>query len=480
MFHVVTVGWAPLQVERLWRQIEERSGDRCSHIVHPRFVARQFRGAPSRVRLRFFRDDLSQRMPEPDLELLTSLEQEGVPTIHNMILGDRVVSRLDYQVALAYATFLAKRLIELFGELDPSVVIGDFDGLHGGVALAVARRMKIPWFALHFGVLPSGMVCLCKDQSPAVREQVVTGSPSAAWAETLLKRFEHKSVRAPAYIAPRQLSLMGELRKLPARMIAVGRTMRRARLRDGWQFTEEATDYSVGAAVRNLLRARAAGKAISKVGTLDVPPDMPFVFFGLHMQPESTVDVWAPFFSNQMWVIELLSRAIPPSHKLLVKIHKSDVANYSQKQLGQMKSFPGVEIVRPFADSRAFVEAADLVVAIQGTLGLEAALLGIPVIMLGNSPITLFPSATRVGEISDLPKLIRSKLAESRPDRSKIIEAYVSYLSPFMPAGHNNWTVEPTTEEVDGYVNVFRNLKNFLTSRPIVAAQERSAGFRSG
>jgi hypothetical protein len=424
------------------------------------------------LQLRFFRDDLLQRMPEPDLKLLTSLEQEGVPTIHNMILGDRVVRRLDYRVALGYATFLAKRLIELYDELDPSVVISAFDSLHAGVALAVARHMNIPWYALHFGVLPSGTAALCRDQSPALREKVVPGSPSSAWAEMLLKRFEDKSVRAPAYVAPRPLSLMGQLRKLPARLAAVGRTRRTARFREGWQFTEEATDYSVLAAARNLLRVHAAGKAISKVKTLDVPPGTPFVFFGLHMQPESTVDVWAPFFSNQMWVIELLSRAIPPSHRLLVKIHKSDAANYSKEQLRRMTSFPGVELVRPFADSRAFVEAADLVVAIQGTLGLEAALLGIPVIMLGKSPITLFPSATRIGEIADLPKLIRRKLAESRPKRREIIEAYVSYLSPFVPASHNDWDVEKTAEEVDHYVNLFRSLREFLASSQVVAASD--------
>ncbi len=418
----------------------------------------------------FFRDDLGQRMPEPDLELLTSLEQDGVPTIHNMILGDRIVSRLDYQLALSYATFLATRLVELYSELEPSVVIGGFDGLHGGIALAVARHMNIPWFALTFGVLPAGRACLCKEMSPAAREQLVVESPSASLAEALLKKFEDKSVRAPAYITPRPLSLLGNIKRLPARLAAVRRTIRKARFKDGWQFTEDRTSYSVTAAVRHLHRTRAAVKALSRTKTLAVPPATPYVFFGLHMQPESTIDVWAPFFSNQLWVIELLSRSIPPSHKLLVKIHKSDAANYSQEQLNRMKSFPGVELVPPFVDSRSFIEAADLVVAIQGTIGLEAALLGIPVIMLGDSPVTLFPSATRIGRISDLPQLVRQKLKEPRPTRNEIVNAYVSYLSPFMSASHNDWTVEQTAQEVDAYVELFRKLKEFLTSGPIAAA----------
>ncbi len=472
-FHIVTVGWAPHVIERVWGEVQRKSGARCSHILQPCYVARDFDGASSRAQLKFFRDDLGQRMPEPDLELLTSLEREGVPTIHNMILGDRVVSRLDYQLALSYATFLATRLIELFGRLEPSVVIGAFDALHGGMALAVARRMNIPWFALTFGVLPTGLACLCKEMSPAAREQLVGGFPSASLAEALLKKFEDKSVRAPAYIAPRPLSLWGNIKRLPARLAAVRRTVRKARLRDGWQFTQEKTDYSVIAAVRHLHRTRAAAKALSRTKTMDVPPATPYVFFGLHMQPESTIDVWAPFFSNQQWVVELLSRSIPPTHRLLVKIHKSDAANYSLEQLNRMKSLPGVELVPPFADSRAFVEAADLVVAIQGTIGLEAALLGIPVIMFGDSPITLFPSATRIGKISDLPQLVRKKLKEPRPPRSEIVKAYVSYLSPYMPASHNDWSVEQTAEEVDAYVELFSKLKQFLASGPIAAGVVR-------
>ena len=70
--------------------------------------------------------------------------------------------------------------------------------------------------------------------------------------------------------------------------------------------------------------------------------------------------------------------------------------------------------MQPFADTRGLIESSNLVISIQGTMGLEAALLGKPVIMLGDSPVTVFPSASRIGEISDLPKLVRSKARRSR------------------------------------------------------------------
>ena len=191
--------------------------------------------------------------------------------------------------------------------------------------------------------------------------------------------------------------------------------------------------------------------------------------FGLHTQPESSIDVWAPFFSNQMWVVEVLARSIPPTHKLLVKIHKSDVAKYSREQLERLRALPGVDLVRPFADTQAFIEKADLVVAIQGTMGLEGALLGRPVIMLGDSPVTIFPSASSVGALADLPALVRRKLAQPVPSRQQIVQAYAAYLAPFSPASHNDWTIRRTEQEIDDYVRLFGTLKQ----HPATGRQQR-------
>lgn len=193
------------------------------------------------------------------------------------------------------------------------------------------------------------------------------------------------------------------------------------------------------------------------------PPSTPYVLFGLHMQPESSIDVWAPFFSNQLWVIELVARSVPPTHGVLVKIHKSDAAHYSRAELARMLSFPGVRLVEPFASSREFIEAADLVIAIQGTMGLEAALLGKPVISLGDSPVSVFPSVARIGQIEDLPRLIRQKLSERPPERSRIIDAYEEYLSPFMKASHNDWTAPITSQGIDGYVQLFESLSEHVS-----------------
>jgi hypothetical protein len=461
-FHVVTVGW-PVD---LANEIARQSRIRVSQIVHPRHT----RGDSIRsdaCDLHFIFDHPQQQMPEPDRALLAALEQSGAPTINNIILGDRVVSKLDYREALSYATFVARRLTDLFKKLRPSVVIGGHDAVHAGVSLAVARHMGIPWYALNFSVIPPGLACFVDALTPAARVPVET--PTAAElrerAETALANFESRRVSVPAYLTPPPLSFRQALRRVPRRIAVAAEVVRNFRLRGVRRFTDEPTSFSLPAAIKRVRATEAARRALARVRTLDEPPAYPYVLFGLHMQPESSIDVWAPFYSDQHWVIELLSRAIPASHRLLVKIHKSDAANYSADSLRRMLSRPATELIHPFADAREFVEKSDLVVSIQGTMGLEAALLGKPVIALGDSPVTLFPSVARIGELSELPALVRRQLALTRPARADILSAYARYLSVFLPAVHNDWSRPRTTVETEQLSAMFLSLLRYQTAR---------------
>lgn len=467
-FRFLTVGWDRGLVERLWSGIGADLKIRASHLLHPRLSPQECPGVAPGGDVHFFRAaQSSPPMPAPDRALLASIEGEDVPTIHNMILGDRVVSKLPHDEALSYATYLAMRLSEVYESTRPDAIISGFDGLHAGISLGVARRMGIPWFVMHFSVIPAGLACFCDRLSPAAR---VPLSPAPdrdalrAQAQVVLERFEARELRAPAYLAPPLRPVVDTIRRLPARVAAVRRIRRSSTEQDYLRYTDVPARYSLAAATALIRNSARAHRITASLDALDEPPAARFVLFGLHRQPESSTDVWAPFFSNQLWVIELLSRSIPATHRLLVKVHKSDAANYSAAQFDRMRSLPGVQLVRPFADARRFIERADLVVAIQGTMGLEAALLGKPVIMLGDSPVTRFPSATGIGPLIDLPSLIRRKLADPPPGRGEIIEAFADYLSPFRPASHNDWNSAGDPGEPARFAGLFMALRRHLSA----------------
>jgi hypothetical protein len=468
-FHLLTVGTSLRLVRNLWDRIAARGGFRISHLVHPTYDRASWEQSVTANPVYFMREDMRTAMPAPDRRLLESLEREDLPTIHNMIMSDRVVSKLQYEDALAYATFLTRRFLTLFSEIDPSAIIGGFDALHGSLALAVARQIGIPWYVLNFSTIPSRQVCWCANLSPASavvlephRQETLLGQ-----ADELLSEFEHGRTRAPAYLPPRLLEPSVMLGLLPAQLRAVLQVAKRRRSARYRRYTDYRNSYTFSGLFKEALRLRRNLWWLRRQAFIERPPDGAFAFFGLHMQPESSIDVFDPFFSNQVRVIELMSRSLPPTRTLLVKLHKSDAPNYSAEFLARLRRFPGVQVVAPHADALAFIRKADLVFAIQGTIGLEAALLGRPVIVFGDSAVRSFPSVSTFGKAVDLPKLVRAKLAEPRPDRAAIVRALAAYLTPFYPASHNDWHVAPTDAEIEGYVRFFRLLiERRLAARP--------------
>ncbi|MEO8019654.1 MAG: hypothetical protein ABI769_17735 [Pseudomonadota bacterium] len=454
-FRALVLGWP----SDLGKEISRRSGIPFTFVEHPRHSLDDYGGRPPPDTL-FFRRHLREPMPEIDHALLASLERDAVPSINNMVLGDRIVACLPYDSALRYATFLARRLRELFEQARPSVVISSYDGLHSALSLAVARQMRVPWFAVNFSVIPSGYACFCDTLMPRSRVQLTPPLAKVReLAEKTLLGFEQRSMHAPAYVTPAALSPLAILRRVPVRFGVTWEILRAARNREHLRYTEDESAFNLRAALRHLWRARSASRSTARFGAITQPPQRPFVLFGLHTQPESAIDVWAPFYSDQYWVVRTLARALPPSHTLLVKVHKSDAAKYSRADLERFEAILGVKVVAPFADTRQFVDRADMIVSIQGTMGLEGALLGKPVLMLGDSPVARFPSAERVGELSTLPDQFRRMLSRPRVSRESIVDAFVEFLGPFQPAMHNDWTIPKTAAEYENLAYMFTLLR---------------------
>jgi hypothetical protein len=86
----------------------------------------------------------------------------------------------------------------------------------------------------------------------------------------------------------------------------------------------------------------------------------------------------------------------------------------------------------------------------------------------------MFPSASPIGEIADLPALVRRKLSERPPARSQILDAYAEFLAPFAPAGHNDWTIRPDDAEIERYADLFSALSRHLAgTQPMAKALHR-------
>ena len=464
-FNITSIGWDSGLIENMLDRIEQRSKLRFTHIVLTDIDARILNKKAYRSDVIPIRKVRGDPLPPPDLELLASLEMPGVPTIHNMILGDRIVCNPPNSVALSYATLLAQRIRNILKAKKPDVVIGGFDSLHAGIGLAVCRSLNIPWVAMSFTTIPTGYLAFCDQLCPDATLQIsrpINESLKHEATEALVA-FESRRSQIPAYVSAHSVGII--IKRLPEHL---SEAIRRIIMLFNGSF-DRFTTPSLKKTCSQYLRKRRNTLLFPNKWLVRKPPAARFALFALHMQPESSIDAWAPFFSDQFHLIQQIVRAMPPNMQLLVKMHMSDADNYSRTQLRQLLQLPNVELVHPASSSRDFINQADLIFGIQGTICLESALLGKPVLMFGDSPYLHFPSVERIGRITDLSMQIRSVISRPEPSRDEILNAYIHYLSRYMPVRYNDWTKPLNDEDIKKFTSCFERLKNHILPKRTIS-----------
>ena len=108
-----------------------------------------------------------------------------------------------------------------------------------------------------------------------------------------------------------------------------------------------------------------------------------FVFYPLQYTPESSINTPAPYFVDQLRVIDALRFAIPSDHMLVVKEHPVCLEMRPTKFMRRLRKLPGVAIINVSVPSIQVMKRAALTATVTGTTAYEAFLLGRPAIALG-------------------------------------------------------------------------------------------------
>jgi hypothetical protein len=116
-----------------------------------------------------------------------------------------------------------------------------------------------------------------------------------------------------------------------------------------------------------------------------------YAFFPLHKEPEVTMLVYSRPWLNQIEVVRNIARSLPAGMTLLVKEHPVAVGYRPLSYYRRLLEIPNVALAAPDLTSREVLRHAKLVAIISGSIGLEAIMLKIPVVALGNVPFAFLP-----------------------------------------------------------------------------------------
>jgi hypothetical protein len=375
--------------------------------------------------------DLSQTrrqvraLGEASQELLSQIrdfERFG-PTFTSIIMMSRFYRGEDSDCLIHYMGQTALRLEEFFLCNNIEWVLAEPTNAVELLAYQVCKKHNIAVGQLCFPRLPTGRIILFKDIAeqeyyPLLQITDAEGAPASSIRKTVAAwlRAYRKNPERPAYFKSQLISrspidlLKAAIRRLGSliKELYGGTEINSSTF---WDQIELYGRRYLGRLHRYDLSEQANGHHLQK----------PIVYF-LQVQPERSVDVEAPFYSNQLELIKNIRRATPCGHRLLVKDHPSKFGMQPLAFYRELAKIPGVKLIEGSYDSRKLIRSAAFVATVCGTVAFEAALLNVPALIFSKVFFRKLPLVYECESLSGLSELVPRVISRAghNPETSEL------------------------------------------------------------
>ncbi len=178
--------------------------------------------------------------------------------------------------------------------------------------------------------------------------------------------------------------------------------------------------------------------------------DDKYIFFPLHLEPEMATMIKAPFYINQLALIENIAKSLPIGLKLYVKDHPSMVLSggRSISYYKKLQEIPNLKLVHPSIDSYELIKNSQLVATITGTVGFEALLLKKPVITFGDVFYNKMSMVTECENIEGLPHIVQQLTTSYQHDEKELINYLTAIFESSIDINYYELLFSKSLEEV--------------------------------
>jgi len=139
----------------------------------------------------------------------------------------------------------------------------------------------------------------------------------------------------------------------------------------------------------------------------------PFLYLPLHQEPERSLLLAAPKFTDQIKTIKEVSKNLPENYELYVKEHPTQGPARGWRDISfyeEIINTPNVKLFHPNFDSRILLQNCEIVVSVGGTSSFEAAFFGKPSIIFADLGYSIIPSVKKLNSYDELKDGIENSL----------------------------------------------------------------------
>jgi Capsule polysaccharide biosynthesis protein len=373
---------------------------------------------------------------EDCVESLRKFEEEHASgDVNTMLSADRIISRCSFEYGVRILAGIRGFWDRVLGSLPVDAILGEIACATEGMAWSLANRRGIPYLlpyptpvANHFFFLnrPDGLWEAMRERFEDLKARALP-SEAAIAAEEFIGSFRQQKAKPPFLVWAQQSPLTPRFRELARRAARVPFRIQ--------TFCEDG-DFEVGSyhgtpPWQPLLEDTA--RILRHIGSEAAIFDRhiasgPKIYFPLHVQPEFTTDVRAPFCTNQRALIESISKSMPVGYRLVVKEHPGMKGERKLNYYREIKKLPNVQLLSPSVDSHDLIQQSDAVVTITGSSAWEAILYEKPVISLGPLCYGFTDFVYPCGSTAELPHVLSKALHRVQPSRNLLLKFVWSFL----------------------------------------------------
>lgn len=434
-----------------WRQVALMLKGRgrlnyCAALVVGRIYYDQLRReTPNPFDQMYLLQDAVEGVPDdfPNLEERLKELEATYGNLWRFLWADRTWVRAPYREARIRMAVCFNYFEDLYRREAPEIILTNaYGSMPHLVAFAVATQMGIPILRPLSIRLEDRYILTdsALEEEPWIAEYLAGRRPVSAEVmrevDAFLERFR-RDVPKPLY----QKLLAGQHRVTAGHFYRFFRYARRYWFSS--TFAGEHTKKNPITRLRTEIVWRARRKRLLAPEAWDrFEYDQPYVYFPLHVQPEASTMTNAPWYLDQLFVVESLSKALPVSYRLILKEHPSMLGRRKGDFYDRLRSLPNVLLVHPVTDGSQLLKNTSLVFTISGTAGLEGLLLGKPVIALGatywanHCPLVMRGDRVPVGEWGDVVRFALERHAHD----DEVLKRFLGAV--FSQSFHGNF-VEP-------------------------------------
>ena len=200
--------------------------------------------------------------------------------------------------------------------------------------------------------------------------------------------------------------------------------------------------------------------------TEDLPEK--FIYYPLQYSPESSINTPAPYFIDQMRIIDALRLSMPSDMVLIIKEHPSCIQVRNGNFIRLLRHKAGLRIAYYRMDHKEIIKKAALTVSVTGTANFEAFLLNRPSLVFGGCFFSEFLGGICTLDLSKLRNVIACAI-EKPISRAEQLSALIKILSvtyPFVIFTPNDGTkYGDMTMSMDNIKNFYIALLSHIKDR---------------